>query len=114
MCHSCFEALLGSSIATADAMDDAGHADMLSRIAPRFRAMALDEQEPTPAIAVRQWNKKATSISGQHVEPSHGDVTDPSIDYDRICRLIPAESEAVSDNDGCLRPGAEIVPRPPR
>jgi len=79
MCHSCLEALLGSRIATADAMDDSGRTDKLSRIMPRFRRMTLDQQETTQAIAVRQWNKKATSISGQRVEPTNGDVTDPSI-----------------------------------
>ena len=72
--------------------------------------MALDQQETTPAIAVRQWNKKATSISGQRVEPTHGDVTDPSIDDDHICWLIPTEHEAVADNDG-LRTDMRGVPR---
>ena len=114
MCHSCLEALLGGRIATADARDDSDRTDVLSRITPRFRRMALDQQETTPAIAVRQWNKKATSISGQRVEPTHGDVTDPSIDDDRICWLTRPEHEAVADKDGRLRPGSEIVPRSPR
>jgi hypothetical protein len=88
MCHSCLEALFVSRIATADAVDDSGRTHILSRITPRFHRMALDQQETTPAIAVRQWNEKAISMSGIVVQPTHGDVTAPSIDNDRI-RLCP-------------------------
>jgi hypothetical protein len=44
---------------------------MLSRVTPRFRGMALDQQKTTPAIAVRERNKKATILNLQHVEPGH-------------------------------------------
>jgi hypothetical protein len=73
--------------------------------------MALDEQETTPSFAIRQRNKKLTTVSTEHVEPCHGDAADPGIHDNRIGWLFAIASKPVAQYHGHLGPGGEIVSR---
>lgn len=105
------DSFLASRFATADAVDDPSPADVLGWITPRFSGMALDQQKTAPTLAVSEGYKEATSISGEHVEPKHGNVTDAGVDNNCICWLISTKRKSVGNDDGCLRPGNKIASR---